>query len=278
MRVFGRGGDGERMAGTLVGKDLRRGFAAQARIVGALILREMRTRFGQYQFGYAWALVEPLVQIGILTTMFYLTGAHPPLGSSFETYFLTGFVAFTFFRDPAGQAMQAITANRALLSFPPVRNVDTIWARIVLEVLTNTVALIFVMLLFAFLEIPVVPDDTVRFAEGFLAMSVMGAGLGIFNAAINPLFKQWAMIFGWFMRVQYFASGVFFVPERLPPLALDILKWNPAMHGIVLVREGFYPGYRSIILVEIYPFAVGASLGLLGLLIEFLMRRRISLK
>ena len=246
------------------------------RIVGALFLREMRTRFGQYQFGYAWAFVEPLVQIGILSGMFYLTGARPALGSSYEAYFLTGFVSFTFFRDPATQTAAAISANRALLSFPPVRNLDTVWARIGLEVITNVAALCFLMLLFTFLEIPVIPDDTIRFAEGLLSMTVMGAGLGVFNAVISTMVKSWMMLFGWVMRIQFFAAGVFFIPERLPPFALDVLKWNPVMHGISFVREGFYGGYRSIILVEYYPFAVGLVLMLLGMSIEKLYRRRVT--
>lgn len=266
------------MAGSFTNVDLKRGFTLQLRIIGALILREMRTRFGQYQFGYAWAFIEPLVQIGILSGMFYLTGARPALGNSYETFFLTGYVSFTFFRDPAQQVMQAISANRALLSFPPVRNIDTVWARVALEFITDVSALCFVLLLFVFLEIPVVPEDSIRFAEGFLAMAVLGAGVGIFSAVMSTMVRTWQLFFGWFMRIQFFASGLFFVPERLPPFALDILKWNPTMHGIVITREGFYSGYKSIVLVEYYPFLVGFSLALLGLAIEKLHRRRVSQK
>jgi capsular polysaccharide transport system permease protein len=266
------------MAGSISVDELRRGFALQLRIIGALMLREMRTRFGQYRFGYAWAFIEPLAQIGILSTVFYVTGARPTLGSSFETFFLTGFVAFSFFRDPAAQAAHSITANRALLSFPPVRNMDTVLARISLEVITNISALFFVICIFIFLEIPIYPDNPIRFAEGFLAMSVLGGGLGIFNAVISTMFKPWMMMFGWFMRIQYFASGVFFVPERLPAAAAEILKWNPATQGVIIVREGFYRGYRSYMLVEYLPFVVGGALALTGLLIERLYRRRVSQK
>lgn len=264
------------MAGSISGAELKRGFALQSRIVGALVLREMRTRFGERRFGYAWALLEPLVQIGILSGMFFLTGARPPLGNSFETFFLTGFIAFTFFRDPAVQATNSITANRALLSFPPVRNMDTVWARIVLEVVTNVAALCFVVLIFIVLEIPVAPNDPLRVAFGLLSMTVLGAGFGIFNAILSTFVRSWAMFFGWFMRIQYFTTGIFFIPESLPPLAAHYLKWNPSLQGTVIVREGFYNGYKSTLLIEYLPFAAGISLALLGLVIERLYRRRVS--
>ncbi|WP_333825791.1 ABC transporter permease [Pinisolibacter sp.] len=264
------------MAGSISGAELKRGFALQSRIVGALILREMRTRFGERQFGYAWALLEPLVQIGILSGMFFLTGARPPLGGSYETFFLTGFITFAFFRGPATQAAQSITANRALLSFPPVRNIDTVWARIILEVVTNIAALGFVVLIFVFLEIQVAPNDPLRVTYGLLSMTVLGAGFGIFNAIIATFFKSWMMLWGWFMRVQYFTTGIFFIPEKLPPFALEYMKWNPSMQGVIIVREGFYNGYKSALLIESLPFVVGLSFALLGLVIERLYRRRVS--
>lgn len=266
------------MAAAISNTDMGRGGILQLRIIGALILREMRTRFGQYQFGYAWALIEPLVQIGILSSMFYLTGARPALGNSYEAFFLTGYVSFFFFRDPASQCMGAISANRALLSFPLVRNMDTVWARIALEFITDTVALCFVIMLLRLLEIPIAPDDWLKFASGFLSMAVLGSGLGVLNSVMSIVFKPWQVMFGWFLRLQFFASGVFFIPERLPPFALDILKWNPAMHGIALTREGYYGGYKSLILVYYYPFLVGSCLALLGLTVEKLYRRRLSLR
>lgn len=264
------------MSEPMVGAELKRGAALQLRIIGALLLREVRTRFGQYRFGYAWALLEPLVQIGLLSIIFYVTGARPSLGTSFETFFCTGFVTFAFFRDLAGRTASSITANRALLSFPPVRNMDTVWARITLEVATNMTALAFVVLIFVYLGIPIMPNDPLRVFFGLLSAISLGAGVGIFNAAFSPIAPPWMMIFQWFMRIQYFASGVFFLPERLPPFAADILRWNPVGHSIVIVREGFYAGYKSSFTIEYYPFLAGGIAAILGLSIEKFYRRKVS--
>ncbi|MBM3613658.1 MAG: hypothetical protein FJX19_11965, partial [Alphaproteobacteria bacterium] len=40
---------------------LRRSFAIQRRVIGALVLREVITRYGRHNLGFAWLLLEPLV-------------------------------------------------------------------------------------------------------------------------------------------------------------------------------------------------------------------------
>ena len=40
---------------------LRRGFAVQRRVIGALLIREIYSRFGRQSLGFAWVVAEPLV-------------------------------------------------------------------------------------------------------------------------------------------------------------------------------------------------------------------------
>lgn len=264
------------MASALTLNELKRGSRLQGRIIGALMLREMRTRFGEYRLGYAWALLEPLVQIGIMSTMFYLLGNRPPLGTSYEAFFFTGFVTFTMFRTLASKGLTAISANRPLLSFPPVRNMDAVWARLALEVITQLASLFFVMVILGYLGVPILPADPLRFTEGYFSVILLGIGFGIFNATFSPLMKIWGIVFSWFIRVQFFISGVLFLPERMPPAALDYLAWNPTAQAIAWVREGFYGTYQSNILIEPYPLVVGTVLILTGLSIERVYRKKVS--
>ena len=48
---------------------LRQGWDIQKRVIGALMLRELTTRFGRENIGFLWIMVEPLlfaVLVGIL--------------------------------------------------------------------------------------------------------------------------------------------------------------------------------------------------------------------
>ena len=38
-------------------------LALNGRVITAIILRETKTKFGRYKFGYAWAFVEPIIYV-----------------------------------------------------------------------------------------------------------------------------------------------------------------------------------------------------------------------
>jgi tetratricopeptide (TPR) repeat protein len=42
----------------------------QRRVINALIIRETRTRFAEFKLGYGWALLEPVLHIGLLSATF----------------------------------------------------------------------------------------------------------------------------------------------------------------------------------------------------------------
>jgi len=70
-------------------------LASQARVIHALIIREMRTRFGDSRLGYGWALIEPILHILLLSAVFsLLMRGRPPLGTHFFVFYYTGLVRY----------------------------------------------------------------------------------------------------------------------------------------------------------------------------------------
>src|SRR5205823_2306288 len=54
-------------------------FGNQRRVIGALIIRETRTRFADSKLGYGWALIEPVLHIMLLSATFsILMHGQPP--------------------------------------------------------------------------------------------------------------------------------------------------------------------------------------------------------
>jgi tetratricopeptide (TPR) repeat protein len=68
----------------------------QRRVVAALILRETRTRFADLKLGYAWALIEPILHIALLSVMFaVLMHGRPPIGKQFFIFYYTGLIRYS---------------------------------------------------------------------------------------------------------------------------------------------------------------------------------------
>jgi capsular polysaccharide transport system permease protein len=109
------------------------------RVLFALVLREMDTRFGRSSGGYLWALGEPLGGILLLAVVFSLALRSPPLGSSFLLFYATGIVPFTMFKTMSGRVSGAVSTNKGLLTYPVVTVLDAVLAKFVLNLLTLVV-------------------------------------------------------------------------------------------------------------------------------------------
>jgi capsular polysaccharide transport system permease protein len=114
-------------------------LALQGRVLGALILRETTAAFGTSQIGYLWAIITPAAGTAILVAIFSAAGRQPPFGESLGLFFATGILTLDFFTKLNSSLMTALDANKALLTYPPIKETDVIFARAILVGAVNIV-------------------------------------------------------------------------------------------------------------------------------------------
>jgi capsular polysaccharide transport system permease protein len=251
----------------------------QQRVIGALVLRETRTRFGQSKLGYLWALVEPVMHVAVLALLYQAIMRQPLVGTSISLFFLSGLIPYFLFQKTAQQVGGAINANRALLHLALVKHLDVIIARALLELATTLIVLtILMMFLYALDQFGNTLIDVFALGKALTVAWLIGVGVGIFNAVLNTLVKSWNTIFGIVTRPLYLLSGVFFLAERLPPAYLSIVSWNPMLHAVEYFRSGIYPGYGRGFIDMGYLMAWAIIPVALGLAFLRLMRRQLSAK
>jgi capsular polysaccharide transport system permease protein len=248
----------------------------QSRVVGALILREMRARFGRSQLGYLWAIVEPLAYVAAFSAVFHFADRHPPFGSSMVLFFAAGVLPFHLFRHVANQLAGAFKANRALLTYPVVQPIDTIISRSILEIATSIFVIILVFsILVAAGEAPL-PNNVLRLCESISLLALLGFGYGLSSAVLITHIDSWQNISRLIMTPTMFLSGVLYPLDSLPKVARDIIAWNPIVHGVELFRDGYYSNYRSNYLDVGYLAVVGLFLTFIALAMERTIRGRIE--
>lgn len=244
----------------------------QGRVLFALIMREMTTRYGRNAGGYMWAVLEPAGSIAMLSLVFQFIARHPALGTNFPIFFATGYMAFHFYLDISRVVSQAITANRPLLTFPRVSIIDTVIARFILQILTSTFVFVliigFLMVLF---------DEAITIRIHYIALSIMlaalfGVSIGLFNCITFAYSPTWQTVFGVLNRPMLLISGVFFLYDDLPRFVQKILWWNPLIHVTALMRAGFYPVYPAAFASPIYVIVCATVPLFLGILLMRAMR------
>lgn len=244
------------------------------RVISAMILRETKTRFGRNKFGYLWAIVEPAAYIAIFLIVRSQLNARVPFGENLLLFMLSGLLTFRVFASVSGRALSAITANKAMLAYPPVKAIDVIFARIILETLTM---LIMLMLFFGFLIITTATKVIVNydsFAAAIAVLFLLSAGIGTFNAVFSVIWPAWERVWGIIRLPILLLSGIFYVPKSLPPIAQDVLWWNPIIHVVEWFRTATYVAYDPLLSK---PYVIGFAVFALtlGMGLERLYRSKI---
>lgn len=252
-------------------KDL---LGLQARVIWALVLRETRATFGTSQLGYLWALITPLASLAILVGMWTLIGRRAPFGTSTALFFATGILILQFFTKCSSSLMKAFDANKSLLTYPVIKEVDALLARIILISATYMViSAVFLGAIIAWEHLPP-PARLDQVFAAFFATAAFGFGFGTLNAVLYSLWHSWERVETILTRPLLFVSAVFYNPSHLPPWLLGPFSWNPVMHLIEWMRYGIYADYNSLVLDRAYVMSVSLLLILLGLAGERFFRKR----
>jgi capsular polysaccharide transport system permease protein len=239
-------------------------WAAFFRVQGALILREIATRYGRTPGGFVWAVLEPVAAVLVLTAALSMVVHAPSLGTSFVVFYASGYLPFQLYATLQGHLQQSLVYSRPLLVYPSVSWIDAVAARFVLNSLTG-LCVVFIALTGLALttgEVRIVAPGLVVLALGLAA--VLGLGLGVLNCLLVGLFPVWGQVWAIVSRPLFLVAGVIFVMEDLPTRIQDWLFLTPWIHITGLFRAGLYAGYEpsyvSVPLVlgwALLPLAVG---------------------
>jgi capsular polysaccharide transport system permease protein len=241
---------------------LREAFVIQRRVLLALMLREARTRYGRQRAGYLWALIEPLLHIGMFYLAFSFRVPLIPLGDNYFIFLATGFGVFLGFRDVMNRTSGGYASNESLLAYPVVRLMDVFLGRALLELATWITVLVVLFGGALLLGQGYVPHNFLKIMGAISGLFSIAFGVGLFLGVLTEFLPSVANLMRIPQMLLYFCSGLFFVPDALPPSFRDVLWWNPVLHGVTLFREGYYPGYDSHVLDVSYlgVWALGSLL------------------
>lgn len=255
--------------------DLGAAAATQLRVVCALMLRDVQGRSTWSALGYVWAVLSPVVKIAFLTLLgSTIRDRMAPLGESLPLFLATGVLPFQLFSTLDTAANNVVVRNSVLFTIPVVKPIDAIVAKLVLTMLISMAAIAIIFTGLWFLELGVPPREPLRVAEGFAAMALLGVGIGLINANICRFFPAWDRFWSVITMPLFILSGIMYVPDLMPQQIIDILVWNPVLHGIEWFRSGFYPNYGERTLDRGYLLSWGLTTVLVGLAAERALRAR----
>ncbi len=246
-----------------------------ANVIHALILRDMRTRFGGSYWGYVVVVLWPVAHIFAMVTIMLFRGMPSPMGNNPILFVATGAVPALVFQYTSRESMKAIIVHKPLTYYPQVKIFDIILARFIVESVKGFQGLIIIVGILLALDVDPVPEDAIMAVSGYCMALLLGLGMGAVNIGIMSFFPGW--FWGYLVAtiIFYITSGVFFLPHLLPNELYELMKWNPVVQLIEWIRLAYNPAL-GVTIDYFYVVAWGFGSLCVGLLMERTIVRRFS--
>jgi len=214
-------------------------WGIQWRVIHALIMREIITRFGRNNIGFLWLAVEPMLfAIAIIAVRNLL---HQTFHSvEIIPFFVIGYGNLLVWRFCASRGMKAIEANRGLLHYRQIRIQDIFTARMLLEVAGVTVSFLFLWLIFALMGLMTWPSDPFIMVVGWLFACWFAASFGTFLGCLSELTGLVERVWRPINYLSIIVSGVFFEVAWLPKGLQEWVLWVPLVHPMEMTRAGYW--------------------------------------
>jgi capsular polysaccharide transport system permease protein len=262
----------------LGGGGMRTRFEMHGRIIWALLLRELSTRYGRDNLGFLWVICEPLVFAGAVTVMW--TSIKPPYehGIKLIPFLVTGYMSLILLRHMIGHGVNCVRVNQSLLYHRNITTLHLFIGRLALEFIGVTLAFftIFVFMLMIGQMEP--PKDLVMVYVGWAILAWMGAGLAMILGALSQMIEFIERIVQVFTYMLVPMSGTFFMAAWVPAGFRNALLTLPFIHSVEMVRHGFFGEFVTTYYDVGYAAAWAAGFTLVGLFLVQFVRNRLEIE
>ncbi len=242
------------MATSPTGSSFYYKLTLQLDVIGALVMRELHTRFGRNNIGYLWMIGEPLLLATVIGGLHFFQPGH--IGSTMPpvAFSLVGYCIFIIFRGIFNRSESILETSLPLMYHRMISVLNLSVARAVVEsagCITTFVLLYGIAILTGYAELPARPLQAMAGIGGVIWIS-FALGLNVTTLTLDrPTLGRLVHPVSYFMMP---LSGAFFAVEWLPPYLQQIMDWNPLCNAFEILRYGMFetasdqhlfPGYLT---------------------------------
>lgn len=236
----------------------------QFRVIGALTLREMSSRYGKENLGFLWLFGEPLLLGSAVGVLKAISGHELPGGINPAHFMITSYIAFYMLRAIINRSTSAVYDAQSLLYHRCITLLDIMISKNLLEVAATT----FVMLLFLAFWGLATTHWTPHIECVLMAMILFG----LFSHGVSMLIAAASVRTEVVDRVTHLVTyltmpftGMVFMVDWLPKDWQHTALLIPTVHIYELLRFGLYGSAVPTHFDLLYVVCWIAALNLFGM-------------
>jgi lipopolysaccharide transport system permease protein len=204
-----------------------------------LVWRDLKVRYRQTTLGVAWAVLQPLLTMLLLTLFFGKVPGLAPAGTPYSLFAFTALVPWVFFANAVTDSSNSVILNPDLITKVYVPRVLVPAAAVAGHLVDFFISFVLLLVLLGAYRVPI----TVKLAllpACILLIAVLALAVGTLMAALNVRYRDIRYALPFVVQLWMFASPVIYAPTLLPEKWRWLLNLNPV--------TGILQGFRTSLL------------------------------
>ena len=253
-------------------------ISRQSRVIGALVMREMGTRYGRQGLGFAWVIGEPLIFCFGVLILWSATKPSYEHGIKLAPFVMTGYMSLILIRHFINLLASALQANLGLMYHRQVSPLHIFMSRALLEFGGATGAFFVVYAILLALGQVSLPHDYLLLYTGWVLLAWTSLGFALLLTGLAMRYEIMERLVPVLSYMLIPISGAFYMVSWLPAQAREFVMYIPFVHGIEMVRAGVFGEFVTTYFNAPYALFTGAIMNIIGLLIISASRDRIEVE
>jgi capsular polysaccharide transport system permease protein len=252
---------------------LGEGWSIQTRVIKALMIRELTTRFGRENIGFLWIMGEPLLFAIFVGFMWLVLKGPDEHGVGVMAFVASGYIPLTFLRHSFQRCTSIFLVNGSLMYHRQIKVLDFIFVRVLIEFIGAMMAWIFVTFalgIFGLFPLPAYPGILIVgwLLYGFFILSIC--------LVIAPVSEMSELIEKLMPVTVYIAipiSGTFSMASWVTPNVRDFMLLSPMVNAMEMIRYGLFGDFVEPFYNVWNPILVSLFFTMIGLVLCRRVRR-----
>lgn len=246
---------------------LRAGWNVQRRVIGALAIRELTTRFGRENIGFLWMMVEPLLFAVLVSIIWRAMKGPEEHGVSIVSFVVSGYIPLVMFRNSVNRSIGLFAANGSLMYHRQIKIIDFVFVRFVVELIGHMMAYVAIVAVLIPLDLFPVPDNMGYFILGWIIYGLFTLSICVVIAPLAEMSELIEKLAPVTVYIMIPFSGTFTMVSWVSPKVQQVLLWSPSVNAMEMMRAGIYGydvdahfGYGVPLGVSMVFMAIGLTL------------------
>ncbi|MFK4874881.1 ABC transporter permease [Novosphingobium sp. ZW T3_23] len=257
---------------------LREGWRIQVRVIHALMIRELNTRFGRENIGFLWIMVEPLLFAGLVAIVYRFMNGSERHGVGIVAFIVSGYIPITLFRHGMSRSVSIFIANSSLMYHRQVKILDFIFVRFLIELLGGMMAYLFIATVLIACDAFPIPADLGLLIGGWMTYAVFTLSICLIVAPLSEMNEVLEKFIPVITYIMIPFSGLFTMASWLTPSMRSYLLWSPFVNAMEMMRGGIW-GDQVTVYYNIWnPLGCSLVLAAVGLALCRRVRKTLNVE